>query len=110
MGSALKDFKGVSDLHEFSQIHDRDVIREVTDERQVVRDEQVCEPQVTLEFLEEVHDLGLDRDVEGGRRFVEDKEPRFDGESPRDRDALALSPAQLVRILLHDFRVETHPR
>src|SRR5712691_11769394 len=108
MGTTLEHLQGLSEFHDFSKVHDRDVIREVAHEGQVVRDEEVREPEVALEILEEVHDLRLHRDVKGGCRLVEDEEARLDREGAGDRDALALPPAQLVRIPLCDFRMETN--
>jgi hypothetical protein len=60
---------------------------------QVVGDEQVGQPQLLLEVVEEIQDLTLDRDVERRDRFVEDHEFRVEGEGTGDADALALALA-----------------
>jgi hypothetical protein len=47
---------------------------------------------------EEIQDLCLHRLVERGHRLVEHEQPRVQHERARDVHALALSPAQLVRV------------
>ena len=60
-------------------------------------DEDVGQPELVLQVVEQVDDLGLDRDVERGDRLVEQHQPRVDRERARDADALALAAGELVR-------------
>ena len=60
-------------------------------------DEQIAEAFLFLQRLEQVHDLGADRDVERGDRLVEDDQARSRRDRARDRHALALAAAELVR-------------
>ena len=53
-----------------------------------------------LDRLEQLEDLGLDRDVERGRRLVGDQQLRLARERHRDHHALAHAARQLVRVLL----------
>ena len=53
-----------------------------------------------LDRLQELQDLGLDRDVERGRRLVGDQQLRLAGEGHRDHHALAHAARHLVRVLL----------
>ena len=55
--------------------------------------------ELALELAEEIEDLGLDRDVEGGDRFVGEDEFRFGGEGAGDGDALALAAGEFVGVL-----------
>ena len=55
------------------------------------------ETQLVLEVLEEVDDLGLDRDVEGAHRLVGHDEIGLEHECARDADALALASGESVR-------------
>jgi hypothetical protein len=48
----------------------------VADHAEVVGDEDVGELELVLEVLEQVDDLGLDRDVQRGDRLVGDDQPR----------------------------------
>src|SRR6185503_11016865 len=76
------------------------------DNGEVMGDEQVGQPQVALEALEQVDDLRLDRDVECADGLVADDQLRLHGQRPGDPDALPLAAAELVRIALHEGRVE----
>ena len=79
------------------EVHDRDRVGDVADDREVVRDEQETDAQVAGEALQEVRHLCLRGRVERRERLVEDDHGRFGGERARDRDALALTSAVLVR-------------
>jgi len=52
------------ELHHLAQVHDRDPVGDVTHDAEVVRDEDVAQSELVLEVVEQVDDLGLDRDVE----------------------------------------------
>jgi hypothetical protein len=73
---------------------------------QVVRDEEVGQRELVLQFVEQVDDLGLDRDVEGRYRLVRDDEVRVEREDARDADALPLAARELVRIAADRLRGE----
>ena len=81
----------------------------MTHRRQIVRDEDVGEPELALEPLHQVEDLGLDRDVERRDRLVGDDQLRLERESARDADALALAAGELVRIAPDVARIHAHP-
>ena len=51
-------------LDDFAEIHDRDPVGHVANDRQVVRDEQIGGAAAGLEAAHQVDDLGLDRDIE----------------------------------------------
>jgi hypothetical protein len=80
------------------EVHHRDPVADVPDDRQVVRDEQVGEAQPVLEPLEEVDYLRLDRHVEGRDRLIGDDEVGVEGERPRHPDPLSLATRELVRV------------
>ncbi len=84
-------------FHDFAQIHHRDTVGQVPDHPQVVGNEQVGEPELLLQLLQQVDDLCLDGDVQGGDGLVADEQVRLEGEGSRDADPLALSTGELVR-------------
>ena len=90
----------VGDLDDLPKVHHRDAARDVLDDREVVRNEDVGETQTLLQVLQQVDDLRLHRHIERRHRFVADDEPRLDRECARDADALALPAGELVRIAL----------
>ena len=61
-------------------------------------DEEVGEAEVAAELDEQVHHLGLDRDVERGDRLVEHHELGLEHERPGDGDPLPLPTGELVGI------------
>src|SRR5262249_52278906 len=94
-------------LDDPAEVHHRDALRDVTDEPQVVRDEQDGEPQPLPKLTEKVDDLRLDRRVERGDRLVGNDELRAAGDRTGDADALALPSGELVRVPVERRRVET---
>ena len=67
------------------------------DDVEVVGDEDVREPELPLQVLEQVEDLRLHGDVERRHGLVADDQLRVDRERARDTDALALPARELVR-------------
>ena len=99
---------GVARLDDPAKIHDEDPPADVFDDGDVVRDEQAGHIVTSLEVLEKIDDLRLNRDVEGADRFVAHHEPGLEGERAGDADPLPLPAAQLVRISLRMRRVHPH--
>ena len=96
-------------LHDVAQVHDRDAMRDLPNDGEIVCDEQVGDPELLLEIAQEVEDLGLDRDVERRHGLVADDELGPQGDGPGDPDALALAAGELVRISVVVLRVEADP-
>jgi hypothetical protein len=94
----LVEAVAVGELGDVAEVHHRDPVGDVPDDREVVRDEQVGEVEVLLEVLEEVDDLGLDGHVERRDRLVEHDQVRLEREGPGDPDALPLAAGELVRV------------
>ena len=78
----------------------------MTDDVEVVGDEDVREPELLLQVLQQVQDLRLHRDVEGRDGLVADDQLRVDRERPGDADPLALAARELVREAVVVLRVE----
>jgi len=53
----------LTDLDDLSQIHHRDMVRDMANDGKVMRNEQIGESQFLLQLLQKIDDLGLDRDV-----------------------------------------------
>ena len=68
------------------------------DHRQVVRNEQVGEPELALQIDQQVDDLRTNRHVERRHRFVADDQTGFERERPGNPDTLPLPPGKLVRM------------
>jgi len=59
-----------------------------------------------LQVAQQIDDLGLDRHVEGAGRLVEHEKSRFEHQRAGDRDALALTAGEFVRVAIHRRGVE----
>src|SRR5665811_794582 len=82
----------------------------MTDDREIVGDEQIREIELPLEILHQVEDLRLDRNIECRHRLVEHHQGRVEGQRSRYADSLALATGELVGIAVGVFWVETHNR
>jgi hypothetical protein len=97
---------GGSRFDDPAQVHDRDVITELADDGQIVRDEEVAKTELALKIGEQVEDLRLDGDVQGAYRLVADYQTRLRGQCAGDSDPLALPAGELVGIAPGVFRLE----
>src|SRR5690554_3752354 len=82
------------------EVHHGDTMAEVFDNRKIVRDEEISEPELLLEVFQKVDDLRLDRDIKGADRLIGDDEARRERDGARDADALLLPSGKLVRIAI----------
>ena len=98
---------GVPRFDYFALVHDDDLVRHVLDHGEIVRDEHVRQLELVLQIEQQVEHGCLDRDVERRNGFVADDDFRPHREAARDRDALALTAGELVRVL--EDRVGRHP-
>ena len=95
---AGEDLLPAPGLDNATEIHDRHIIGQKAQRRQVVGDEQIGEVPFVLEVFQEVEDLGADGDVERGHRLVADDHPGIHGQRARDRNPLPLTARELVRV------------
>ena len=98
MQRVVVEVVGGRELHDLAEVHDRDPVGDVPDDREVVRDEEVGEVEVALELLHQVDDLRLDRDVKGRHGLVANEEVRIERERAREADSLPLPARELMRI------------
>ena len=96
----------VGELRDATEVHDRDPVADVLDHAHVVGHEEIGQPKLALQLLEQVQDLGLDRHVERGDGLVADDQVGFEDERPGDPDPLALPAGKLVRVAARVIRRE----
>ncbi|SAJ34076.1 Uncharacterised protein [Enterobacter cloacae] len=87
-------------LRRSAEVHHQDVVGDVADHRQVVRDEHVGGAELLLQVHEQVQYLGLDRHVEGRGRLVRHQHLGLQHHRPGQGDALALAAGEHVRVAL----------
>ncbi len=96
------------DLGDAAHIHDRHPLADVLHHAQIVRHEEIGQPQLLLKVEQQVQDLRLDRHIERGDRFIGHDEPRVKRQGARDADALALAAAERVRETTHVLGPQAH--
>lgn len=65
-------YVGICQLHYLSKIHHGDAIADVLYDGEVMRDEEVSQPQLSLQLQQQVEHLGLDGYIERGHGLVTD--------------------------------------
>lgn len=103
----MEYFFGVAVFHDFTFVHDGDVIRHVVNNREVVGNEDHGEFHFPDELLEEIEDLGLDGDIQRRDGLVCDDEVRLGGKCSGDGDSLALPAGELVRVLATEAGIKS---
>ena len=91
-------FLPVSDFDQLPQIHDTDLIRDVTHHGQIVRDKQIGDAFLFLIILEQIDDLGLNGNIERRDGLIADHQIRLKHQCPRNPDTLSLPAGELVRV------------
>ena len=99
---------GIRQLADRSPVHDRDSCGEVLDDRQIMGDEQVGQTTFRLSVHQQIHDLGLHRDIQGGDGLVGHEELGIHAERPGDGDTLPLPSGELVGEALAPADIDTH--
>src|SRR5947207_1143406 len=97
-------------LDDAAEIHHRDLVGEMLDDREVVGDEQVRDFPLRLQILKEVEDLRLDRDVQCTNGLVADDEVRLQCKRTSDANALALPSGEFVRVARRITGIESDAR
>ena len=85
-------------LDDPTKIHDRDPARDVLHHGKIMADEEIGQPELLAQIHQEVKDLALHADIEGGGRFIADHDLGPHDERAGDGDALTLSARELVGI------------
>ena len=91
---------GGTRLDDLARVHDREPIDEAGDDAKVMRDEQERHVQFVAQALQQLEDLRLDRDVEGGGGLVRDQERWLAGQCHGDHRALPHAARELVRVVV----------
>jgi hypothetical protein len=85
-------------LTKAAKIHDPDMIGNVMDDGKVVAYEQIGQAEPTLEFFDQVENLGLDRNIKCGGWLVANEKIGVARDRSSDRNTLTLATAELVGI------------
>jgi hypothetical protein len=105
----VEDLVARPGLHDAALLHHGDPVAQVTHDSEIVGDDEVAHAAFLLELEEEVEDLSLDRDVQGGHGLVADDELGLQRQGPGDADALQLAAREGARSAVAQSRVDAHP-
>ena len=83
----------------FPQVHDQEAAAQLPYDAQVMRDQNVRQPELPPKLQQQGDDLGLEREIERRGRLVEQKDLRTRCDGSRDRNALLLPSTELMRQL-----------
>ena len=85
-------------LNDVAKVHNGDLIGDILNNGEVVGNEHIGHTLFSLELLEKVDDLCLDRNVERRNGLIADNELGLDRKRTRDAYSLTLTAGELVRI------------
>ena len=91
MAGGVPDLPVVAAFHDAALVHHHDTVGDVAHHGQVVRDEEVGQAEVPLQFHQQVQYLCLHRHVERGNGFVQHHQGGPHDQGARNAYALALS-------------------
>ena len=94
----VEEGQGVVLLDELAGLHDGDAIADVGDDTEVVSDQDDGHADLGLQPAEQVEDVGLDGDVEGGGGLVGDQQHRVARHGAGDQHPLGHAAGDLVWI------------
>ena len=98
MSGGLENVGLGAEFDQVAGVHDSDAIGYVRNDGEIVRDKKHRQSEFVAKVVEQVEDLLLDGDIEGGGGFVGDEELRAVDDGHGDHDALAHASGKLVRI------------
>lgn len=93
-----EDLSGRAGLHNSRGVHDDDAIRHGRGDLEIVGDHDQRHSGLALEVAQQFEDLGLNTDVQGGRRLVRDQNVGLQRNRHGNHHTLALTAGKLVRI------------
>ena len=104
----LVQLVAVGNLDNVAEVHHRDAVADMPHNGQVVRDEQVCQPELVLQVFQQVDYLRLNGHIQRGDWLVANDESRVDRQRARYADALALPAAEFVWVAVRHIRIESY--
>ena len=105
MTGTSEDLIGGALLHDVPAQHDADPVGDVSDNRDVVSDEEDRHAEARTQLGEQIENLSPHRDIQGRHRLVKKQNARLASQRPRYRDPLPLATGKLGRAATEELRV-----
>ena len=84
-------------FHNFAKIHHRDTVRDMPHHRKIMSDEQIGQPHIALQILQQIDDLRLDGNIKRRDRLITHNKARAQDQRTRNADALTLAARKFMR-------------
>ena len=106
----LQHLLGGTDFDESAGAHDRDARGNLRDDRQAMRDKNVSEGKLALQFSQEKKNLCTDGDIQSRDRFVGNNKLRLEDQGARDANPLPLPTGKFMGVTIEGVGAESDPR
>ncbi|MNJ57821.1 hypothetical protein D3C77_534290 [compost metagenome] len=93
-----------------ASVHNTDMITHMTNNAEIVTDEQVGKMEFLLNVLHKVEHLGLNGYIEGRYRLICNNQLGFQGDRPCNADPLALPAGKFMRVFINRLGAQTNLR
>ena len=104
----LEDRVAAAVFHHITEIHHHHLVSDVTNDAEIMADENIGQTKLVLEILEQVENLGLNRQVECRDGLIQHQKARIEHQRPGDGNALALPAREHVRIAIEVLWPQTN--
>lgn len=94
----MKQFFVRRDFHNLAKIHHRHPVTHVAHNREIMGYEKIGQPELFLEFFEEIQNLGLDGYVKGGDRLICHDQFRSKNQGAGNAHPLPLAATEFMRV------------
>ena len=99
----IDDSGGIPGLRDGPPVQDEDPVADLIRGREVVGDKEKANAEILLQLEHALEDLGSQRGIDHGDRFVGNNEARFQHEGAGYDDPLSLSTRELKRVFSQDL-------
>ncbi len=98
-------------LYDFAQVHDRYAVTDMFHHTQIMGYEEIGQPELILQILEQINHLGLYWNIQRGHGLIADDQFGIKRQRSGDPDSLPLAAGELVGIATHVlFSQPDHPQ
>lgn len=104
----LKQFIRRTGFNHRPQIHNADVIRNMADDRQIMRDKHVSQLILILQIHQQIQNLCLNGNIKRRNRLVTDNKFRVQRNRTRNTDTLTATAIQLMGVRVTEPFFHTH--
>jgi len=104
----VQHFASGTTFDDAPEVHHEHLVARGLDDREIVGDEQVTEPQLLGQRRKQAEDLRLDAHVERRHRLVQNEQVGFRGKGASDGDSLGLATGEFARKALEQRGRQTN--